>query len=532
MSITNPILPGFHPDPSILRVEDDYYIATSTFCWHPGVRIHHSKDLKNWELVGYAVTRESQIDLIGDEDHGGIWAPCLSFHDGMFYLIYTDMKRWSNAVYKDLYNYLITAPSIDGPWSEPVFLNSSGFDPSMFHDDDGKKWLVNMQWDHRKANHSFPGILLQQYNHTQKKLIGPVKNIFPGSDLRMVEGPHLYKKDGYYYLLTAEGGTSWMHAATVARSKNIDGPYEVMPDNPLVTSVPDETLVLQKAGHGSLVETQDGQWYLAHLCGRPVMPMRKCILGRETAIQKVEWPNGEWPKLSHGNHFPMVEIEAPGLPEVIFTHNARNPYFNDDFNENSLHAEYNSLRVPIDDSWATLKARKSHLRLFGRESLFSIHRQSLIAKRIVHFDTTAACAVDFDPADFQQMAGLVFYYDTTNHHYLYISMDDNGHRILGIMTSDGGKPVEYPGHVVTLPDTGTIYLKGEMHSACLQFHYATTPENWIPIGRVLDASILSDEHKSQFKFTGAYAGLCVQDLTGQRRYADFDWFNMEVTANN
>ena len=528
MSIINPVLPGFHPDPSILRVGDDYYIANSTFCWHPGVRIHHSKDLKNWKLVGYAITRDSQINMMGDEDHGGIWAPCLSYHDGVFYLIYTDMKNWSTPSYKDMQNYLVTAPSIEGPWSDPIFLNSSGFDPSLFHDDDGKKWLLNMQWDHRKNNHSFSGILLQEYDHEQKKMVGPIKNIFLGTDIKMVEGPHLYKKDGYYYLLTAEGGTTWWHAATLARSKNLDGPYEVMPGNPLITSVPDETLELQRAGHGSFVETQDGRWYFAHLCGRPLMPMRKCTLGRETALQKMEWPKGGWPSLAQGTNLPVVEVEAPGLPEATYERDAKNPYFNDDFDGDKLDLEYNSLRVPIDESWATLKARKGFLRLIGRESLISVHRQSLVAKRIVHFDTTASCAVDFEPENFQQMAGLIFYYDTTNYHYLNISRNDDGNRILSIVTTDGGEPFEYPSHVVRLPDTGTVYLKGEMQGALLQFYYATAPDKWIPIGRVLDASTLSDEHKIEVKFTGVFAGLCVQDLTGRRKHADFDWFNMEA----
>ncbi|MBN2717209.1 MAG: glycoside hydrolase family 43 protein [Deltaproteobacteria bacterium] len=527
MSITNPILPGFHPDPSILRVGDDYYIANSTFCWHPAVRIHHSRDLKNWKLRGYAVTRDSQLDLRGNEDHGGIWAPCLSHHDGLFYLIYTDVKNWTSPAYKDAHNYLITAPTIDGPWSDPIYLNSSGFDPSLFHDDDGRTWLVNMLWDHRMNAHPFGGILLQEYDRTRQKLVGPVNNIFHGTDIKMVEGPHLYKKDGYYYLLTAEGGTTWWHAASLARSKSIDGPYDIMPKNPLITSATDDTLALQRAGHGSFVETQDGQWYFAHLCGRPVMPMRKCILGRETALQALDWPKGEWPTLAHGTNTPALETRASGLPEVTFERDAKHPYFNDDFESDKLDLEYNSLRVPIDDSWASLAARPGFLRIWGRESLNSRHRQSLIARRIVHFDTSAACAVDFQPETFQHMAGLIFYYDTTNHHYLYITCNNDGQRVLGIITADGGQHIEYPNAVVALPDTGTVYLKGVMHGATLQFYYATSPQKWIAIGRPLDATILADEHKAEVKFTGAYAGICVQNLSGQSIHGDFDWFNME-----
>jgi len=147
--IRNPILPGFNPDPSILRVGDDYYIATSTFEWFPGVQIHHSKDLANWELVTRPLNRKAQLDMRGDPDSCGVWAPCLT-HDGeKFWLVYTDVKR-KDGSFKDAHNYIVTADKIEGPWSDPVYVNSSGFDPSLFHDDDGKKYFVNMSWDHRR----------------------------------------------------------------------------------------------------------------------------------------------------------------------------------------------------------------------------------------------------------------------------------------------------------------------------------------------------------------------------------------------
>src|SRR5690606_29463494 len=200
--IKNPILPGFNPDPSILRVGDDYYIATSTFEWYPGVQISHSKDLLNWRIVARPLNRYSQLDLRGRPNSGGVWAPCLSWSDGLFYLIYTDTREWT-ASFKDVRNFLVTAPDIEGPWSEPGYLNSSGFDPSLFHDDDGRKWFLNMIWDHRPQHQSFGGIVLQEYDPVSQTLTGPVENIFLGSDLGLVEAPHLYKVDGWYYLLTA-----------------------------------------------------------------------------------------------------------------------------------------------------------------------------------------------------------------------------------------------------------------------------------------------------------------------------------------
>ena len=172
LRIRNPILPGFNPDPSIVRVGDDYYIATSTFEWFPGVQIHHSRDLVHWRLLTRPLTRASQLNMLGDPDSCGIWAPCLSYADGLFWLIYTDVKRYgrttqggaAGASLRDTHNYLVTSPRIDGEWSDPVYLNSSGFDPSLFHDDDGRKYLVNMLWDHRPGRNRFAGIVLQEYS--------------------------------------------------------------------------------------------------------------------------------------------------------------------------------------------------------------------------------------------------------------------------------------------------------------------------------------------------------------------------------
>lgn len=174
VKIQNPVLTGFNADPSICRAGEDYYIAVSTFEWFPGVGIYHSKDLKNWRLVSRPLNRLSQLNMLGNPDSGGIWAPDLSYHDGKFWLIYTDVKV-TEGQWKDGHNYLVTCDTIDGEWSDPIYLNSSGFDPSLFHDEDGKKYLVNMYWDHRVGHHNFYGILMQEYSVKDQKLIGPKK---------------------------------------------------------------------------------------------------------------------------------------------------------------------------------------------------------------------------------------------------------------------------------------------------------------------------------------------------------------------
>ncbi|MGD7046347.1 glycoside hydrolase family 43 protein [Jeotgalibacillus proteolyticus] len=517
-NITNPILPGFHPDPSILRVGDDYYIATSTFEWFPGVRIHHSKDLKNWRFISSPLSRKSQLDMKGNINSGGVWAPCLSYQDGLFYLIYTDVKSWHGA-YKDTHNYLVTAESIEGPWSDPVYLNSSGFDPSLFHDRDGKKWFVNMIWDYRKGNHSFGGIVLQEYSAEEKNLVGPVKNIFKGTDLKMTEGPHLYQKGDYYYLLTAEGGTEYNHAATLARSKTIDGPYEVDEDYPLITSAGKDHLAIQKAGHGSLVETQNGEWYLVHLGGRPLKDKR-CILGRETFIQRCEWTDDGWLRLSHGSNSPQVVVQGPDLPEHPFeTEPAA-----DDFSGETLGSQWNSLRVPMDSSWLSLSERPGYLRLKGRESLSSMHEQSIIARRQQAFTIEVETSVAFEPEHFQQMAGLLFYYDTIDHVYLHITHREETGKCLGIIQTKYGEYDELTEAFIPLKEQEEVKLRGEVQDGMLAFYYRQREEEWQRVGPLIDITHMSDDSARQVRFTGTFVGMACQDLSGGKKEADFDYF--------
>jgi len=524
-TIHNPILPGFHPDPSICRAGDDYYIANSTFEWFPGVAIYHSRDLVNWRLAARPLDRPEQLDMRGNMNSGGIWAPCLSHADGLFWLIYTDVKS-SRKGWKDTPNYLVTAPEITGPWSNPIFLNASGFDPSLFHDDDGRKWLVNMINDHRKGRNPFGGIILKEYSHEQRRLVGPVVDIFKGTSLGVTEGPHLYKHEGWCYLMTAEGGTSYRHAVTMCRSRNLAGPYEVDPTNPILTAANDARLTLQKAGHASLVETADGQWYLAHLCGRPITKDRRCPLGRETALQRVAWTADGWLRLAGGGREPQVDVPGPDLP--VWQPPALPPA-RDDFGWPALADCFLSLRVPADESWMSLTARPGFLRLVGRGSLVSLHTQSMIARRVEAFRCAAATCLDFDPQTHQQMAGLVAYYNTENWMYLCLSRDENLGRCLRICLMDNGAYDEPLAGDVPAP-AGPINLAVAFDYQKLQFHYSqghmsvADLAGWTPIGPALDASKLSDDYVQGPAFTGAFVGLCCQDLAGTGRPADFDWF--------
>ena len=517
----NPILSGFNPDPSILRVGQDYYIATSTFEWFPGVQIHHSTDLINWELIAHPLDRVSQLNMLGNQSSCGVWAPCLSYDQGTYYLIYTDVKSFLG-MFKDTHNYLVTATDIKGPWSEPIYLNSSGFDPSLFHDEEGKKYLVNMLMDHRHWQSKFGGIVLQEYSEKEQRLIGEPKLIFKGTPLGCTEGPHLYKHEGYYYLMTAEGGTEYEHAVTMARSKSLMGPYEIDPQNPLLTAYHAPKHPLQKAGHASLVEGHNGKWYIAHLCARPVGKERRCILGRETALQEVVWQDG-WLRLAHGGRLPAEKVEIEG---VSLTPKGQKNYLMEHFEKEEWSIHLQSLRVPLAER-ASLEQRQGYLRLYGKESFTSCHHQSLLAHRQQSFYCETTIKVDFKPKNFQQMAGLVYYYDSLSYYYLYITQDETEGRVLSIITSVLGKGMQPIGVGVKLPEEGELYLRLTTEKEKAYFSYALDDEIYLPVGDALDATVLSDDYYAptgHIMFTGAFIGLCCQDLSGEGAYADFDYF--------
>ena len=516
--MNNPILRGFNPDPSIIRVGGDYFIATSTFEWYPGVQIHHSTDLIHWKLIAHPLDR--QLNLLGEEDSCGIWAPCLSYCEGTYYLIYTDVKSFQG-MFKDTHNYMVTAKNIRGPWSDPVYLNSSGFDPSLFHDRDGKKYLVNMLMDYRSYQSKFGGIVLQEFSAERGCLVGEPKVIFKGTAIGYTEGPHLYWHDGYYYLLVAEGTTEFSHAASVARSRNIEGPYEEAPFNPMITTRHVPEYGIQKAGHASFVEGENGEWYLTHLCSRPIGEYRRCILGRETALQKMIWKKG-WPVLKNETNIPDITVQIKDEEEE----NSCSNTMLEDFNKSEWNIHLQSLRVPLDQR-ADLKVRPGYLRLYGAESLNSKYRQSLLAHRQQEFCCTAITKIDFHPQNFQQMAGLTYYYNTRCYYYLYITRDEIMGRVISIIKCDLGKGSHPVGVGIKIPEEGEVWLKLVTHGETAQYFYSLNGKEYTAVGQPVDAGILSDDYFNKtghIMFTGAFIGICCQDLSGRGAYADFDYF--------
>ncbi len=532
MTIRNPILPGFNPDPSICRVGDNYYIATSTFEWFPGVQIHQSKDLAVWRLVNRPLARSKQLDIVGCPASGGVWAPCITYADGLFWLIYSNVRN-AKSIYKDVHNYLVTANHIEGEWSDPVYLNSSGFDPSLFHDDDGRKYLVNMVWDHRRDRNHFHGIVLQEYSPVSEKLVGRKEIIFRGTALGCTEGPHIYKRNGWYYLITAEGGTGYSHAVTLCRSKSLYRGWEVCPDNPILTSCGDRSLILQKAGHASLVEAENGKWYLTHLVSRPIGPLSRSILGRETAIQEVVWISDGWLKLKHGGNAPLLEIESP--IEVVQNKPETGCFDSVKFDGEIIPSVFQSLRRPFSEDWLSLKERPGFLRLIGGESLDSLFHQSLIARRFTCLPCSVRTVVEFNPESFQQMAGLIAWYSSDSYHYLRISFDDERRcRSLNIISSDMEGAGEVLKQDIALPHSVPIYLEMVMDKdGGLNFSYSLDGTEYYQVGKTLDGTILSDEYGGKgHRFTGAFYGLCCQDLSGSRVFADFAYLTTNILKPN
>ena len=523
MQIQNPVLRGFNPDPSILRVGEDYYIATSTFEWLPGIQLHHSRDLVHWELIGHALTRPSQLRLEGVIDSAGLWAPSLSWCDGTFFLLYSVLHT-RVGTFKDVHNYLVTTEDIRGEWSEPLFLNSSGFDPSLFHDDDGSKWLINMQWDPRPGKHRFGGIVMQEYDHAAGILTGSQHHILRKPDL--IEGPNLYKHAGRYYLMLAEGGTGTRHAISLARADCVTGPYEI-DGMPFILSARDfPQNALCKTGHGSLVETPGGEWYVAYLCSRPLPDTGRCPLGRETAISRCHWTDDGWLRFDGG--IAARENEPAPLDAIEYPVCLRPEH--DDFDSPDLSPHWSWLRQPLSDTWLSVNARPGWLRLYGIESVHSLYWQSLLAQRLQEFHCDIRTVMEYAPVHFNQSAGLICWYDTKTHYYLRVTCDEILGKVVEIALTDDSDYKVLEDSRLPVGDWTQFHLRAMIDHADLRFYASPDGDDWRSIGPVLDASKLSDDYGTGLHFTGAFVGICAQDLQGPRLYADFDSFTIRQTA--
>lgn len=538
--IQNPVLRGFSPDPSIICVGEDYYIATSTFEWWPGVKLFHSRDLKHWEQIPSPLKRESQLNMAGNPASGGVWAPCLSYDGQYYYLVYTDVKTKKGRYY-NTHNYMICTDDIYGEWSEPLYLNSIGFDPSLFHDHDGRKYLVNMV-------NGFKGVLVQELVRSKEereeggsltvcagapqwKLAGERRKVYSGSGIGCTEGPHMYHIGDWYYLITAEGGTGYGHCITLARSKSVWGPFETAPENPVLTSDKEDLTALQKCGHGDLVETPEGEWYLVHLCSRPLTGQKWCTLGRETGIQKVYWDEDGWLKLITGGRFARLLVPEPGeeknaeitMEEQLSDYKCED--IRDGFDKSELPVYYASPRVSYE-RFADLSARPGYLRLRGQESMNSLHHVSLIAVRQQEVCARAQTSMEFEPDYPEQAAGLAYMYDAMNFYIFVKTADENGQSVLTLLKSNAGVITDEMKPLPVMRDE-KIELRAETSAdgANVSFSFRQQSGQWQMVKEGLSTQIVTDEHCRGF--TGAHFGMYIHDMTGLAYHADFDYFEIQ-----
>lgn len=510
--VRNPILRGFNPDPSILRVGDDYFIATSTFEFHPAVRIHHSTDLVNWTVRGHAL--DEGFDLRGIPDSGGVWAPSLSHSDGLFWLAYS-IVRSLDGDDKDVDNYLVTAESIDGPWSEPVHLGSRGFDFSFFHDPDGTHWVVGVQWDQRPEHPSFGGLVLEQYLPDAKRTSGDARVIHQESTL--VEGPNLYRIGEWYHLLIAAGGTGWNHAITVARSRDRFGPYERDEQPFVLTSRDAPGIPLQKAGHGELVPTPDGEWMLVHLASRPTLHLgeRFSTLGRETCLQRVVFDDDGWLRLAQGGHHAAVEVPIAGEGDGRGV--ARG--FEEHLDATQLdNRRWSTLRAPLAADAADLTARPGWLRLRGGHSPASVFDQSMIVTRVEEHHAVFDATVDAEPTSTRELAGLVAWYDRNSWIGLQLTWDVENGRHLRVVSRDGTRTTR--SEPIAVPH-GAVRMRMTLDGPDLRFAVAAIDAaHWTDVPGAHPAWTLSDDHGDRLRFTGLFFGIRADDLDGRGWSAD------------
>lgn len=468
----------------------------------------------------------------GNPDSCGVWAPCLSHADGRFWLVYTDVKRYDGA-FKDAHNYITTCETVDGDWTDPWYVNSSGFDPSLFHDDDGRKWFVNMQWNHRgegtggnPKHSSFDGILLQEWS-PDGGLTGPMTNIYDGTDRGLTEAPHLFKRDGYYYLTTAEGGTGYDHAVTLARSRSLTGPYEDHPDKYVITTAHAPDHPVQRAGHGQMVESPTGEVYHTFLMGRPIPGPdgtgRFCPLGRETGIDRCVWGADGWLYLEGGGQLPRAELSPP---EGVTATPTPPQALRRDFADGTLPPEFQWLRTPEPDR--LFRITDGAAILTGRESWGSWFEQSFLARRQEHLAYVAETDVAFDPATYQQAAGLFTYYNRFKFHGLILT-HEGGVRALRLVSCLGDYPdgaLTWPSDIVPIAD-GPVAMRVEVDHAAQRFFWRQDGGEWQAIGGTLDASLVSDEggRGEHGSFTGAFVGMHCMDTSGAGLEARFDRFD-------
>ena len=499
----NPILSGFHPDPSLCRVGDDFYLTNSTFEFFPGLPIYHSRDLVHWELIGSALNRPSQLPLKGASDSGGLYAPTLRYSKGTFYLVCDNVSGGGN--------FIVTAKDPKGPWSEPIWLGDYGIDGSLFFDDDGKIYY------HRAGADNGNGIAQGELDPATLKLKGSLKKIweYPGE---WNEGPHLYKAQGMYYLISATGGTETHHQEVVARSTSPWGPFESSPHNPMLTERDEPKSPIQCAGHADLIEAPDGTWWAVFLGTRPQKGMS--VLGRETFLAPVTWTKDGWPIVGKDHHVAL-EVEAPNLKPFA----APAILSKTVFDGSPLGPEWFHIRN-FDPKNFSFEERKGYLRIrTAKDSLDNRWEEpAFVGQRQPAFRFTARTEMEFKPGQDGEEAGLCVRANEGNHYEIGMRKIDGKtqlfvrNRVLNREYLMAQEPV----------DPGKVQLEILGTEEKYQFSWSADGKTWKPLAVSLSDSLSREKAGG---FTGAVVGLyATANGKDSQAYADFAWFEMHSGA--
>jgi alpha-N-arabinofuranosidase len=493
-------------------VGDDYYMVTSTFEYFPGLPIFYSRDLVNWRQIGHVLDRPSQLNLDGIRPSGGLYAPTIRYHEGIFYVINTlvDGRRERG-------NFVVTASDPAGPWSEPYWLEGAdGIDPSLLFDDDGRAWYTGNRTPPVEEFPQHREIWLQELDLEAMQLTGEIYSLWSGAlrGAAWAEAPHLYKIDGMYYLMVAEGGTGYDHAVTIARSETLTGPYEGNPRNPILTHRHlGRDYPISNVGHADIVETQNGEWWMVMLASRPYGGLYR-NLGRETFMAPMRWEDG-WPIVSPGLGRVEFLHPAPDLPEQRWP----TPPARDSFEADTLDLRWNFLRTPREAFWS-LSERPGYLRLHLRPQMISKwENPSFVGRRQQHLSFAVRAAIEFTPKKADDVAGLVLLQNSDFQFRFVCTLADGGTVIRLVKRSHGEEEVLAEKPV----SAERLYLKVEAIEQAYSFYYATASEAWEPLLENADGRILSTDVAGGF--VGAYIGAYASS-NGQPggNVADFDWF--------
>jgi len=521
-SFQNPILAGYYPDPSICKAGDDYYIINSSFAHYPGIPIFHSKDLLNWQLISYAMNRPSQLALEGSGISRGLFAPAISYHNGTFYIVCTEVSK--------LGNFIITAKDPKGPWSDPVKLPQvNGIDPSLFFDDNGKTYVVynSIPPDNKTLWNGHRTIRMHELDPVNLKVIGEeILLVNGGTDISKkpvwIEGPHIYKKDGWYILMCAEGGTGYNHSEVVFRSKSVEGPYIPYDKNPILTQRhldPNRKNPITTTGHADIVEDKDGNWWGIFLGCRPYEG-DYYNTGRETFMAPVKWVDG-WPIFDLGGDEVKYSYPINATINKTAEKFNGNYLFRDNFNNSNLNLRYQFLRTVTED-WYDLSANKGKLTInLRKETCSGRSNPSFIGFHQPHLKGYAATAMQFNPAAENEKAGLIVFQNERHFYYLCQSVAD-------------GKPVVqlYKDSIlvtsipVNIKKNKNICFKIEASNDKYSFYYSIQKNKWIAVQENMDGKFLST--KEAGGFVGClYALYATSDGIASANKASYDWFEVK-----